>query len=359
MPINLNRNSPLRIGLQFTLILVIYSVLVSVLIYVEKDSQQSSLTNYSNAIWYTLVTLTTVGYGDIFPATIYGRLIGYIFILTSIGIFGLLIGQVTTLITTIRENKKLGYMGTAFENHIVIIGWNNFSWKVADQLIGVGKRIAVVTNKKDDVEFIREKYSSKMVFVLFSDFNSMDLLKKTNIEFCSIAFINMDDDTEKLVYILNLKKIFPEVEFVVTLENGALKSTFAAAGVINTISTQDISSKLLASYMFEPDVALYSESILSYAKTDSDYDIKQLLITNRNPYAGKTYEDIFFDLKKRYNSVLIGMTKRDKFGQKKLVKNPLGDLKILPGDYLILILNGKAFKLLKQVFRVEEGIHKT
>ena len=34
---------------------------------------------------------------------------------------------------------------------------------------------------------------------------------------------------------------------------------------------------------------------------------------------------------------------------------PLGDLKIGPGDYLIIILNGKAFKLLKRVFAVEEG----
>ncbi|MEP5103926.1 MAG: TrkA C-terminal domain-containing protein, partial [Ekhidna sp.] len=110
--------------------------------------------------------------------------------------------------------------------------------------------------------------------------------------------------------------------------------------------------------MFEPDVATYSESILSYAKSDGDYDIKQLLITPNNPYNGKSYQDVFFDLKKRYNSVLIGITKRDKFGQKKLIKNPLGDLKIHTGDYLIIILNGKAFKLLKKVFGVEEGMVK-
>jgi voltage-gated potassium channel len=169
------------------------------------------------------------------------------------------------------------------------------------------------------------------------------------------VFVNLDDDTEKLVYVLNLKKSFPEAEFVVTLENGDLKNTFLAAGVANTISTKDISSKLLASYMFEPDVATYSESILSFAKSDGDYDMKQLLITPRNPYVGKAYQDVFFDLKKRYNSVLIGITKRDKFGKKKLIKNPLGDLKISPGDHLIVILNGKAFKLLKKVFGVEEG----
>jgi len=355
MPSKLQKNARLRIVLIIFGVVTIYSLLVWTLVIVEQDSSQSNLTNYSNAIWYSLATLTTVGYGDLFPGTIYGRMIGYVLMLTSIFIFGLLIGQLTTLMTTIRENKKLGYSGSSFSNHAVIIGWNEFGWHVVDQLVGVGRKVAVITNKKDDVELIKEKYHQKNVFVLFSDYNNYEFLKKSNIENATIAFINMEDDTEKLVYVLNLKKVFPNTDFVVTLENGDLKNTFLSAGVSNTISTKEISSKLLASYMFEPDVATYSESILSYAKSDSDYDIKQLLITPNNPYNGKAYQEVFFDLKKRYNSVLIGITKRDKYGQKKLIKNPLGDLKISAGDYLIIILNGKAYKLLKKLFGVEEG----
>lgn len=355
MPSNLQKNARLRIFLIILGVLMVYGLLVWTLVRVEQDSSQSNLTNYSNAIWYSLATLTTVGYGDLFPGTVYGRMIGYVLMLTSIFIFGLLIGQLTTLMTTIRENKKMGYSGTSFSNHAVIIGWNEFGWHVVDQLVGVGRKVAVVTNKKDDVELIQEKYGNKNVFVLFSDYNNYELLKKSNIENATITFINMDDDTEKLVYVLNLKKVYPETDFVVTLENGDLKNTFLSAGVSNTISTKEISSKLLASYMFEPDVATYSESILSYAKSDSDYDIKQLLITPNNPYNGKAYQEVFFDLKKRYNSVLIGITKRDKYGQKKLIKNPLGELKVSVGDYLIIILNGKAYKLLKKLFGVEEG----
>ncbi|MEQ9467024.1 MAG: NAD-binding protein [Ekhidna sp.] len=358
MSTSFKKNASFRLFILITIVITIYLFLVWLLVMVEKDSDQSALNNYSNAIWYSLVTLTTVGYGDIFPATIWGRYISLIFILTSIGIFGILIGQLTTLMTTIKENKKLGYSGTNFTNHAVIIGWNEFGWHVVDQLVGVGRRVAIVTNRKDDVDLIREKYSPKSVFVLFCDYNNHEFIKKANVDEATIVFVNMMDDTDKLVYVLNLKKVFPETEFVVTLENGDLKNTFLAAGVSNTISTQEISSKLLASYMFEPDVASYSESVLSYAKSDSDYDIKQLLITPNNPYNGKPYQDVFFDLKKRYNSVLIGITKRDKFGHKKLIKNPLGELKVGTGDYLIILLNGKAFKLLKRVFGVEEGMVK-
>lgn len=342
--------------MEILLGILVYFILVSLLVFFERDSSQSAITNYENAIWYSIVTLTTVGYGDLFPATLFGRYIGYIFMLMSLGVIGLLIGQVTTLMSTYRENRKLGYNGTDMKDHAVIIGWNPFGKLVLEQLLGVGKKVAIITNEKSDVDFIKESDRSKNIYVLYADFNNFELLRKANIVDSSIVFLNLDNDTEKLVYVLNMKKHFPNVEFVVTLDNGDLKNTFVAAGVTNTISKHEISSKLLASYMFEPDVAAFSESIMSYAKNEGDYDIKQFLITGINPYVGKAYQEAFFDLKKRYNAVLIGITKRDKFGVKRLIKNPLGDLKISIGDYIIIIVNGKGHQLLTRVFNVNEGL---
>ncbi|MFH6981947.1 potassium channel family protein [Marinoscillum luteum] len=352
---DLINNKTFSIAIKIVAGFIVYFLLLAALVYVEKDSNQSAIRDMQNAVWYSIVTLTTVGYGDLFPATVYGRAIGYIFIFLSLGIYGLLIGQFTNLMATIQENKKLGYNGTTFEGHAVIIGWNEFGKMVLEQLIGVGKQVAIFTNNREDIDHIKDLYGTKNIFTLYGDFGSQELLKKTNIEQSSIVFVNLDNDTEKLVYILNLKKIFPNLDYVVTLDNGDLKNTFVSAGVTNTISKHEISSKLLASYMFEPDVASYSESIMSFARGDGDYDIKQLLVIPTNPYVGKAYQEVFFDLKKRFNAVLIGITKRDKYGNKRLIKNPLGELKIAPGDYVIIIMNGKAFKLLRKVFGVDEG----
>ncbi|MBV6645301.1 MAG: potassium channel protein [Cyclobacteriaceae bacterium] len=352
------KNQQLRLILGFLAGLLVYVLLIIFLVNSEAKSSQSSLTTYGNAIWYSVVTLTTVGYGELYPTTVYGRIVGYIFVLTSLGIYGLLIGQITSIMATIKENKKLGYNGMNYKDHAIIIGWNDFSRMVAEQLLGVGKKVAIVTDKRQHVDFINEKYEEKNLFTLYNDFKNLDMLKKIRIQDSSIVFVNLEDDTEKLVYILNLRKIYPDLDFVVTLDNGDLKNTFLSAGVSNTISKHEISSKLLASYMFEPDVALYSEDIMSIAKADTDYDIKQFLVTSSNPYVNQAYQDVFFDLKRKYNSVLIGITKRDKYGKRRLIKNPLGELKIIPGDYLLIILNGKAFKLLKKVFNVEEGYFK-
>lgn len=337
---------------------IIYFILISLLIHFERDSPQSAITDYSHAIWYTAVTLTTVGYGDLYPATIFGQYIGYLFVFLSLGVYGILVGQFSSIISTIKENKMLGYNGTTLMNHVVIIGWNEFSQMVADQLIGAGKDVAIVTDKREHVDHIREKYHKHGVFTLYTDFQNYEILHKANITESSVVFVNLPDDTEKLVYVLNLKKAYDGLEFVVTIENSNLKNTFIGAGVTNAISPNEISSKILASYMFEPDVASYTEDIMSFAKDENDYDIKQFLVTHDNPYLNKTYQESFFDLKRRYNTILIGISKKDKNGNRKLIKNPLGEVGINLGDYLIVILNGTSFELVLKVFNVEEGYFK-
>lgn len=353
-----HRKNYLKLVLRVLIGLLVYFVLITLLIHFEKHSDQSVLTDYTNAIWYSVVTLTTVGYGDVYPTTIFGRLIGYIFIFLSLGMYGILIGEITTTMSNIKENIKLGYKGTDFMNHTVILGWNEFGKQVADQLMGVDRLVAIVTDNRENVDIILEKYDSRNVFTLFSDFQNFDLIKNTNIHLASTVFINLEDDTEKLVYLLDIKKHFPELDYVVTLDNGNLKETFISAGAKYAVSKHDVASKLLASYMFEPDVALFSESIMSFAKHDADYDIKQFLVTDDNVYLNKLYNDVFLELKQKYNSVLIGISKIDKYGERRLIKNPAGEIKVSLGDYLIIIVNGKAFKMLQKEFNVDEGYFK-
>jgi len=349
------RNRIYRFAGGALVVVAIYFALLTLLINFENDSTQSSITDYNRAMWFTLATLTTVGYGDIYPVTIFGQYISYVFIFLSIGVYGFIIGQFANLISTVKQNKMLGYNGTYFENHVVMIGWNDFGHLVTEQLIGANKDVAIVTNHKDDIEIIHERFSKKKVFTLYSDFENTEMLKKANIEKSSVVFVNMKDDTQKLVFILNMKKIFSNLDFVVTLENGNLKNTFITAGVTNAISPHEISSKILASYMFEPDVAAYTEDIMSFAHTPTDYDIKQFLVTYDNPYINKGYHATFSDIKTRFNGILIGMVKKDKEGKRRLIKNPLKDYEIKPGDYLIIIVNGNSFEYIQKAFNVQEG----
>jgi voltage-gated potassium channel len=333
----------------------VYTGLLAVLLQLEEHAPHTKLRSWQDAAWYLVETLTTVGYGDALPVTYWGRMIGFIFLLSSLGVYGFIVGQIANFMSTLKEQKELGLLGTSFKNHVVIIGWNEFSHSVVSHLIGAGRQVAVITKDRGHIEIIREYYTQDEVFALFTDYHNFDILEKANIRDASIVFINLNDDTEKLVYVINLKKHFANLNSVVTLDNSNLKSTFQNAGVTYAISKNEISSKLLASYIYEPDVAIFSEELIAYAHEENEYDIKQFLIKPENLYVNTPYEKAFFDLKKDCNVILIGIVKNQN-GQRKLMKNPEVSVKIEVGDYLMMMMDRKGHTKLSKLFRIEEGI---
>ncbi|HRG77964.1 MAG TPA: NAD-binding protein [Cyclobacteriaceae bacterium] len=330
-----------------------YGVIIYLLHTIESSVPGSKMISWQDGLWYVVATITTVGYGDVYPVTYWGRALGFVVMLSSLGVYGFIIGQIANFMSTLKEQRNLGLNGTDFNNHVVIIGWNDFGRSVISHLVAAGKQVAVITRERSSIDAIREFYDTDKVYTLYADYSNFELLEKANIKNASIVFVNLSDDTEKLVYVINLKKIFADLNYVVTLDNGNLKGTFQNAGVTYTICKNEISAKLMASYIFEPDVALFSEEILAYAHNDHEYDIKQMKILAGNPFVGSYYDKAFFDLKKSCNVILIGLVKMNGT-ERKFIKNPDGSVKIEAGDYLVMMMDGKGKDALKKQFRIQE-----
>src|SRR4249920_1224753 len=102
-------------------LVVLYGSFITVLLRLEAGEPNSKINTLQDAMWYLVETLTTVGYGDALPVTYWGRMIGFVFLLSSLGVYGFIIGQIANFMSTIKEQRELGLNGTSFENHVVII----------------------------------------------------------------------------------------------------------------------------------------------------------------------------------------------------------------------------------------------
>jgi len=335
--------------------LIAYFLLLSLLVWLESSSETSSINNLWDSFWYSIVTLATVGYGDIIPRTTGGRIVGLVFVLGSITVLGAVIGKVTDFISDMRERKKMGYNGTKFENHVVIIGLNSFVKQIIKTLLDAHQKVAVITDNKAEVDLLYERYGTEKFFVLYSDLDDYESFKKVNIENSKIVHPALDTDTEELVMILNLRDHFPDIKFIVVLEESNLKNTFHSAGVTYVLSKNEFASKLMASFIFEPAVADLTTDLITpniSFNNIEEFDIEQYLVTDHNKYLNKRWGEFCNIIRNKCRSIPIGIKKNDG----RLIKVPPDDVIIEKDDYVIFINNAQSSKYITEdVFKVEQG----
>lgn len=336
---------------------IVYLVFVFLLYTVESGSDKSNLKSLTDVFWYSLVTFTTVGYGDYFPVTGPGKIIGVLFVIGSVCVIGIIVGKITEKINEIREKKKMGHNGTDFSGHVIILGWNNFAKMIVHQLLLAKNKVVIVTAEKNDIDLIWTEYPNHQasIFLLFSELSNVDMLAKANIEHSKVVFVNQEQDTDKLITILNIKETYHNLRFLVALENYELYNTFKSAGVDHILSKNEIASKLIASYIFEPDVAEFTADVITSSEASDEYDIKQYKIKNGNRFDGKTYGEVFEELKRQHNILAIGICKIEN-GNKNLLKLPEDNVLLKAGDYLLMIVNGSHLQKLGKLFEINEGV---
>lgn len=327
-----------------------------VIVVLERQDPDSNIKSLWDALWYSIVTLTTVGYGDNYPVTTGGKILGMFFILSSLGLLGFLIGRATNIIQNYMEKKKEGFYGSKFTDHFVIVGWSNFGKHVAEQIVLAGNKLAIVTDDKNNIDIINKLFPEEQVFVLFTDLYNYADYDKVNINSARSAFVNLPDDSKALVFVINMKKHFQNIDYIISLQNAELKETFQAVGVKHVLGKNEIASKLVASFIFEPDVADYTEDLIATSVDEHDFDMQQYKVTNINPFKDKKYIDAFIDLKKSFDCILLGLVKENN-GERRLLKNPEDNTIVEEGDYMVLISNGLTKKNIEKSFQVSEGYY--
>jgi voltage-gated potassium channel len=87
--------------------LIIYTASLSVL-EAERSSPHAHIQGFGDALWWSMVTVTTVGYGDVFPITAEGRFVGTFLIFTGIGLFSTITALIASWVMKDNSSTKTG-----------------------------------------------------------------------------------------------------------------------------------------------------------------------------------------------------------------------------------------------------------
>jgi len=177
--------------------------------------------SWADAIWWSVVTMTTVGYGDLFPTTVGGRyLIGFPTMIFGISILGYLLSTVATFLIEARSKELKGMSDVALEDHLLIIHYPS-----EDRVVAVIEELAHDDKTKDrPVVIIDEKLdelpgelAARGVKFIKGDASKESTLEKANFRAATFAIILSKDpnaptcDNDNLAAALTLEHLHPEI----------------------------------------------------------------------------------------------------------------------------------------------------
>ena len=104
-------------------------------IFFLESNLQPSFNSILNSLWWTIVTMTTVGYGDMSPSGLPGRIFAIIIMISGIGLIALVTGTISSIFVAKKIREGKGLEKITLENHILICGWNRKMEHIINSLI--------------------------------------------------------------------------------------------------------------------------------------------------------------------------------------------------------------------------------
>ena len=326
----------------------------------ERDENYSGPDDFGDSFWYSIVTLSTVGYGDRYPVTTQGKVASFFLIVFTFTFLGAMIGSITDAFNEARKRELLGMDGTDFTGHVVICGWTNIGKVTLDELMATEQRTVVITDDEDEITKIRDSGDKKYLYTVFGDYKNPKGLKRANIDEAKTIVIATDDDTESLIISLTVKDINPDARMIVSINNDELKNTLYSAGVTYVSSPTEMAGRMVASAAFEPEVARFVEDITT---STSGYDVQQFVISSTSFAKGMSVAKFQKKMQEMNGPLLVALGKynlkdrKDKGNPKnwKLITNPSSSLNIDQNDIVVVIGNSDENGRLARSLKSKQG----
>ncbi|MDO9083050.1 MAG: ion channel [Humidesulfovibrio sp.] len=211
------------------------------------------------ALWWSVVTMTTVGYGDIVPATTSGKVIGILVMASGIGLVSTLTGNLASLLVERQAKKRKGLLEVKISGHVIILGWNS---SVPSLVRGLresglvdGAGLVLVTDlpqeRRDEIAFQLDL--GERLFFVAGKIAQENVVHKARPDHAALIYILRQDnlaphesDQQSIYAALTVRGMAAKVPIYAEAAQPENRVHLLRAGVTELIDRGEISSGVLA-----------------------------------------------------------------------------------------------------------------
>lgn len=277
-----------------------------------------------DSFYYMITVLTTVGFGDITPSTLLGKIHFIIVISIGLALFGYFISSLASILSEERLAKMFpglyGYFtdGGRLKDHAIIIGWNEYAKSAYEEFALNGVDAVVIVGDEEEAR----RLNKEGVKAYAGSLDDPTTYKNLMFDEARGVIITFTNPTETIITILKIRRATQKPKIISLIFENELRDIILQAGANNVINIAEVGGRLLANSLIEPKATYLEIDMLSRGGLDvMEYEVKSNL-------EDRSIEEIRDDI----SSHILAVSRDDQY-----VLRPTPKFRLREGDRLILI----------------------
>jgi voltage-gated potassium channel len=297
--------------------------------------------NFMDAFYMTIITMATVGYGEVHPVSFEGRIFTVVLILLGVGFFLYVAGNIIQFlvegrIRSVLGRRKLDKQIDKIKGHYIICGYGRIGRVLAQFLTARYVDVVVIERNQSRVS----KMDEDGVLYLIGEATDESILERAGIQRAKGIVTAVATDADNVFLVLIAKQLNPRLFIVARASQNDAKKTLLAAGADKVISPYDLGARRMAHAILRPTVIRFLE--MAFADESVDIQIEEVRVGADSRMVGMTMKDS--GIRQDFDLMIMVIRKSDD----SMSFNPKADTVIEAGDVMVVVGSSKNIKQLER-----------
>lgn len=327
---------------------LLFSLILGLLIFIVATTGYMVLESWDllDAVYMTVTTLSTVGYGEVHEMSPTGRVYTVFLVLFGTAFFLYVAGSVVQFmvegrIRTILGRKRLDKRIDHLKDHYIVCGYGRIGKVLCKNLKREPIDLVVIDNNQELFSFIEEKD----FFYLMGDATDEAMLLKAGIKKAKGLIAVLGTDADNVFLVLTARQLNPDIFIMARAGQESSKSRLAAAGADKVESPYEVGAISMAQRIIRPTVTSFLDVAFTYKR--KDIQMEEIPISFSSKLENVSLKDS--GIRQDFNLIIIAIKKPDG----NMIFNPSFETVIKGGDTVIAVGEEQNLLKLEKILNVQ------
>ncbi len=299
--------------------------------------------SFVNALYMTVITVSTVGFGEVQELSDTGKIFTAILILAGLGVLAYFI---TSISQNLFQNQLNFFYGSynrrkgkaKMEKHVIVVGYGRNGGQVVKELMNLGNNLIVI----DESHEIVINNMGKPIRFIEGDATQDEILIKADIETAKSLISTLPNDADNLFVVLTARSLNPDLKIISRASSDSSEKKLRMAGVDSIVMPERVGGAHMATLVAKPDVVEFLEHLSIHS--DEPTQLMEIMCSNvPEDLINKPIREI--GIRRKSGANIIGF----KTVTGKVIINPSPDTKLIQDSKLFVLGTNDQIKQMQNI----------